>query len=298
MKISVIIPTVGRQTLKAVLGALFSSKKFDQIRPEIIVVFDGDISASYSGLDPESTTYQDLIKSWIPNKFWDDNRIKVLETGQKTYAAGARNFGLQHATGEVIVFIGDDTIPVNNWLHKLHAWHQSHPEPTAALLGHVAWVDRLAGDPFHQWLEQKALFDYARLEGGTKPTWRHFYTSNVSVKRALLGEEKFSTEFQGWGFEDSELGYRLAGHGMQLNYDGDLIVQHDDEQTLEGLISRTKQARANATVFERLHPEVHLLSRGWKKLLLQLTIIKWTPLKFIPRVKWWLGWKKAWLGKV
>lgn len=295
MKLSIVIPTIGRSTLKVVLESLLLNNPAH--RPagilheniEILVIIDGDITSG--DLKEIKKQLEVVFETQIKQ-----GTLKLLATGHKAYAAGARNLGIKQATGEVIAFIGDDTIPEPGWLECLAQWHELHPEPQAALLGRVAWVDELSTDTFHQWLEKKALFDYARLDKGLAPTWRHFYTSNISVKKALLADSFFSTKFTGWGFEDSELGYRLSKKGMNLHYDSRLKVKHDDPQTLEALVTRTKQAHQNALVFESLHPEMKILPRGWKRLALQLTIIELWPLSFFPKIKWWRAWKKAWLG--
>lgn len=274
MKISIIIPTIGRETLHAVLDALILNKKSVQFEVEIIVVFDA--------VEPfESLSQKD---------------ITILKTQKKAYAGGARNLGLSKATGDIIVFIGDDTIPADGWLQQIHDWHLAHTAPEAALLGRVDWVDRLASDRFHRWMNDNAQFDYRRLDQGFPPGWQHFYTSNISVKRALVGDELFHEGFRGWGFEDAEFGYRLAKRGMNLHYDGTLQVFHDDEQSLQSLKTRTQAARHNALVFELLHPEVRILPRWWKRLLLRLMILLMVPLSFIPEVKWWRMWKREWIG--
>jgi len=279
MKLSIIIPTIGRDTLEVVLKALLLNNNFDQIKPEIMVVFDGKKT------DGEWLLIKGLEK------------VKVLETGTKVYAAGARNLGIKNATGDVLAFIGDDTIPAPDWLEQLYNWHENNPEPEKSLLGKVDWIDELAGDRFHVWLAQKALFDYAQLDKGMNPNWRHFYTSNISVKKELLQNKLFSTEFTGWGFEDSELGYRLEKQGMELSYDPKLVVKHDDPQTLVGLIKRTSEARTNAQVFETLHPELKILPTGLKRLFLKAVVMLSAPLQFVPQIKWWRVWKKAWLQR-
>jgi hypothetical protein len=44
--------------------------------------------------------------------------------------------------------------------------------------------------------------------------WVHFVTRNVSVSRALLDRVgHFDESFVGWGYEDTELGYRLSQAG-------------------------------------------------------------------------------------
>ncbi len=41
MKYSIIIPTIGRATLPAVLEGIMACDSFEAIKPEILVVFDG-----------------------------------------------------------------------------------------------------------------------------------------------------------------------------------------------------------------------------------------------------------------
>jgi len=275
MKLSIIIPTIGRSTLKPVIESIFMSKKFAQLSVEILIVFDGD----------------------RPSRFFvDDPRVKIFSTGSKQYASGARNLGIEKATGDVVAFLGDDTLVDPYWLSYTLAWHQQYPSVNEALLGRIFWAPPLDQDPFHRWLESQAQFDYQHLDSGTKPSWKHFYTANISLKKEFIGHERFSLDFSGWGFEDSEFGYRLEKKGLQLFYEPSIKVFHDDEQNMTRMIDQTKSARANAFVFEKLHPEVKLLPTGLKKCLLKEAVMWAGLLKFIPQVRWWRAWKKAWLG--
>ena len=125
--------------------------------------------------------------------------------------------------------------------------------------------------------------------------WRHFYTSNISLKRNLLENERFNTQFSGWGFEDIELGYRLAKKGMRITYDPHTKVIHDDDQTVQMMVDRIRQARKNAMVFESLHPEVQLLPKGPKLWVLRFFLFLAGFITRIPQVHWWYEWKKAWI---
>jgi len=275
MKLSIIIPTLGRSTLKPVLESLFMSKKITQYEVEILVVFDGDCPSTF---------------------FVDDERVKILETKDKVYASGARNLGLSEATGDVVAFLGDDTLVDPYWLHYTMVWHQQYPQTTDALVGRVFWAPPLDKDPFHLWLEAHAQFDFKRLDRGHQPNWRHFYTANISLKRSFIGMERFSDAFVGWGFEDTEFGYRLSKKGLKLFYEPSILVWHDDEQSFNRLLDQTKSARANAIVFERLHPEISLLPRGFKRFILKELVVWSGFFEFLPSVKWWRAWKKNWLG--
>lgn len=275
MKLSIIIPTVGRETLGPVLEALHACQDFDVIDPEIIVVFDGPNHVALNSHD------DDLL---------------VFETGKKVGVSGVRNFGIQKARGEVIVFLQDDTIPDPDWLRKVHAWHEAHPEPRLALLGRVHWTEALAKDRFHQWLDRGVQFDFPSLEKGKKPDWRHFYTANISLKKEFLGDDLFDENFTGWGFEDAELGYRLSKRGLKINFDEEIKVYHDHEQSLTGLVSRTKSASANAAYFESLYPELTIRPTGFKRQFLEFFIWITKPLDSRPEWHWWRHWKAAWLG--
>lgn len=222
--------------------------------------------------------------------------VRWLTTPEKMYAGGARNLGLDAATGDVIALIGDDTIPQSDWLAQIFKFHIDHPETEAAMLGKISWTPALAVDSLHRWLENHAQFDFKNI-ARHGATWRHFYTSNISFKKSLLGgDERFSSAFEGWGFEDTELGYRLHGRGMLLRFEKKCEVVHDHEQRWEDVLRQTRSARKNAEKFEQLHSELEILPCGRKLRLLRLAI---GFSKLIPtqRARWWREWKSAWIGK-
>ncbi len=281
MKISIIIPTIGRiEKLENVLKGILSGKNTKKINPEILIIFDGE----------KSTEFLEFEKK-IQNK-----NIKFLEAEKKSGAATARNIGIENATGEILVFIGDDTIPAEDWLDEVHTFHTKHPEKNIGMLGKVSWVARLAKDPFYQWIENYPQFDFKNIKKNGAD-WRHFYTSNVSIKKALVGHEKFPEAFSGWGFEDSEFGYRLQKKGLKLIFNEQCRVLHDHLQSLEDVLKNTRNSRKNAELFENLHPEIKILPRGIKLLGLKLAIFGALIISpFSPETYWWKEWKKAWVG--
>lgn len=276
MKISIIIPTVGRSTLREVLFGLMNSQNFEKIAPEIIVVRDA--------VEGEFLVKQEK----------DFPKVKFLCTLEKAYAGGARNLGIEKSTGEVIAFLGDDTIPQKDWLERVSVFHSEKINKNDVLLGKVSWAPDLATDSFHHWLENNAQFAFKSI-AKYGANWRHFYTSNISLKRELIGKERFSDKFIGWGFEDTEFGYRLFQKGMKISYDAKCEVLHDHEQQIEKVWEQTRNARQNAVVFESLHPEVHILPCPKKIAVLEIMIV----LSYLiptQKMKWWREWKKAWLN--
>lgn len=273
MKISVIIPTVGRKSLQKVVDALVACDDFKLLQPEVWVVFNGE----------------DLRKN-----FTFPPEVSVIHDAQVSVSS-ARNIGIDKANGDILAFLGDDTIPGKKWLQRMHLFHTENDKPQAALLGHVGWTDTLADDVFHRWLLDHAQFSYGKLKNQA-PDWRFFYTSCISVKSELVGEDRFSEQFHGWGFEDIEFGYRLEKEGMRLYYDRSWEVLHDHPMNLEQIVSQTKSARENAFIFEAMHPEISVLPHGKKKWLLKVILWLSWPFQGIPQVYWWREWKKAWLG--
>ncbi len=280
MNLSIIIPTIGRPSLTKVLDRIIDCNEFKTIKPEILVIYDGQA-----------------------NKKIDQNKglIKLFKTGNKKGVSSARNLGLHKTTGDIITFIGDDTIPTKNWLQKIFKFHSTHPDPNTTLLGKISWIPELAKDPFHQWLENNAQFSFNAIKKHG-PTWHHFYTSNISLKRELIGNERFSEKFTGWGFEDTEFGYRLTKKGMQMVYDENCEVLHDHKQTLESVIKNTRNSRTNAKTFETLHPEIKILPEHRSKCFIKISVILkvmiWmsaivTP--FSQKTQWWREWKKRWI---
>lgn len=100
-RVSVIIPTYNRayiieKSVQSVLDQTFTDF-------ELIIVDDGST-------DNTSDVVADIIKK--------DNRVKLVRTPGNLGAAGARNFGIEHAVGELIAFEDSDDFWVETKLDK------------------------------------------------------------------------------------------------------------------------------------------------------------------------------------
>ncbi|MCB9809598.1 glycosyltransferase family 2 protein [Candidatus Peribacteria bacterium] len=302
MQLSILIPTLGRQTLQPVLFALTRCDGWATVQPEVVVVLDAPQVTDRQVWEQTQARYAHVLQ------------MRFLESTGADRSA-ARNIAIDAARGEVLCFLGDDTLPTPAWLQHLTGFFMSHPEPTTALLGTALWTPVLLADPFHRWLLGSVQFQlpayqsaftrvWRGIQGYYYPTWRDFHTACVAVPRALLGEERFSERFTGWGFEDTELGYRLWQRGMQLHYLPEWTVYHDHLQTPEAVWQRTRESRHNAAIFESLYPELPILPRGVKRTVLTFILQLLRPLVWgcerlglAPRLRWWYCWKRAWLGR-
>src|SRR5690606_619186 len=136
MFFSVVIPTYNRaEILKETLESLFN-QSVDIRDYEVIVVNDG------------STDHTDKVVAAFKRKYKNLKYLKQRNQGQGV----ARNTGLKEAKGKVVVLIGDDIIPTQDFLFEHQKYHYLHEEENAAVLGFTAWHPKLKVNSFMKWL--------------------------------------------------------------------------------------------------------------------------------------------------
>jgi glycosyltransferase involved in cell wall biosynthesis len=222
---SIIIPTKDKLSrLRLVLQSLDR-----QITPdlEVILVFDGCTPETLRGFEET-----ELRCSPIPI---------VLE--KNVGRSAARNRGLRRARGEVILFLDDDRILAPDFVARHLARHERED---CVLLGERRNIV-VPEEEIHALYRSGAV--RTRLEeviaGATRDTafnllndwilsrplhpirWLPFFTGNASVKRRFLEQVGlFDEAFTGWGYEDTDLGYRLSRLGLPFVRDGALMNYH------------------------------------------------------------------------
>lgn len=214
--LSVFFPTYRRPDQLARMLEAYARARSSGPTFELVVVDDGSGDKTPAVL----RDFADRNPGWFKPIYLDRN----------VGPAQARNAGLPNTTGDVILITGDDILPPPDLVARHLAWHEEHPEPENALLGRVVWPDELHATPFMRWLEGAGsmfYFDYAALTADRPAGGGHFYTCQVSLKRALLFQTSlFDPDFRYASHEDLELGYRLEKTGMQLWYQPDLVACH------------------------------------------------------------------------
>jgi hypothetical protein len=160
--------------------------------------------------------------------------------------AAARNLGLRHGSGGIVLFIGDDIIAEPTLVEEHGRWHRQFPDPGVAVLGTVSWSPTLTVTPYMHWLEVSGnQFDYGRIRGmeDVDPA-RFFYTSNLSLKRDFLtaNGEWFDERFRHALLEDIDLGRRLAARGLRLKYNAAAVAFHDHAVTLSAYARRIERS--------------------------------------------------------
>ncbi|MBU0727402.1 glycosyltransferase [Patescibacteria group bacterium] len=259
MKLSVIIPTYNRaDTLKVCLQKLLAQQGVDF---EVIVVDDG------------STDHTERIVK----KFAEVRYIKQKSTHQ----AVARNRGVEEASGDVIVFIGDDIFVEPEFLMKHHDRHAENPDENVVVLGFTTWDPEVKITHYMRFLEDSGWqFGYKFLHPkfiGRLDPYKFFYTSNISLKKTLFDKEKFNEHFLYYGWEDIELGYRLwKHHSMEIYYEPNAIAYHHHHIPESGLQNKMRNVGRSALHFHRLQPDIRVIPMGLKAMVLKLASNRYT----------------------
>jgi glycosyltransferase involved in cell wall biosynthesis len=230
-----VIPTLGRpdalpRTLAALEGQTTAPGSF-----EVIVVADANEDIA-------------RVESDIGTRSYPVRRLQ----GERPGASSARNAGWRAAEAPIVLFIGDDIVPDPGMLEQHLLWHRREGDERVGVLGHVRWAEELRRSAFMVWLDEGIQFDYESITG-TEAGPGHFYTSNVSVARAMLERTAgFDEERFPFGYEDIDLGMRLFDAGLRLLYNAEARAQHLHEPRLEHWRSRMiTQAQAERAWIER-----------------------------------------------
>ncbi len=237
---SVVIPTFERpNTLLRVLDAL--ARQAHPPHFEVLVVDDGSRDATPARLAAYRPAY--------PFRFFSQ---------PNSGPASARNRGIEQARGRFILFLGDDTVPEAELL-AVHARAQGETRPhPVAILGYTTWPRERRVSPFLHHINEYGLqFGYGLIEDPESVPFNFFYTSNISLPRALLCEAGlFDTTFPCAAWEDIEISYRLMRMGMKIIYRPQAVARHYHDITFASFRRRQQKAGEAAAIFYAKHPEL------------------------------------------
>ncbi len=264
MFFSVVIPTYNRaDILKKTLAALYH-QSVQEIDYEVIVVNDG--STDNTGK---------IVKEF------QKNHKNLVYLKQKNQGQGiARNAALKIARGLIVVLIGDDIIPTQDFLYEHQKFHYLYPEENSAVLGFTAWHPELKTNTFMQWMVNGSSvmgrfgghqFAYEKLHGKKLADYNFFYTSNISIKKSLLDKYPFDPIFSGYGWEDIELGYRLEKEAnMKLYYNSWAVAYHHHYMDEKSLPLRMEAVGKSAWLIHKKYPKLAKVPGFFKSAVLRL----------------------------
>jgi GT2 family glycosyltransferase/glycosyltransferase involved in cell wall biosynthesis len=244
LRVSVVVPTHNRkEKLLTCLDALARQSVLPQ-EFEVLVVDDGSTDGTGEALAARSFAFA----------------LRYYRQ-EKSGPGSARNFGIENAAGEIVLFIGDDILADERLLEEHLLAHATSPDPGIAILGHIDWPDGMPRNAVMQYVcgDAALQFAYTIIPGLPALDHRFFYTSNVSLKREFLLNAadagiRFDPSFRHAAFEDSEFAFRLMPRGLQIRYAENARVFHDHSMDLESFAAREFRAGEMAVVFYRKHP--------------------------------------------
>jgi GT2 family glycosyltransferase len=174
--------------------------------------------------------------------------------------AAARNRAIRLAKAPLLLFVGDDILPEPDLVRRHLQIHRYMPAGGLAVLGRVAWPEDMQQNTLMAHIDGIGAqqFSYYYLQDGKEYDFRHFYTANISMKRNLLFsvDSWFDTDFIYPAFEDAELAFRLARHGLRIVYSAAPAGSHYHYHTIWTFAKRQYRAGLMACVFDRKHPGV------------------------------------------
>lgn len=248
MFFSVVIPTYNRQPI---LEKCLRAMEHQVLRAdglvtgyEIVLVDDGSTDGTVE---------------WIQASAGEFAHVKLYEQNHEG-AAIARNFGVQKAEGDTIIFIDSDLVVLDGFLqHHADALTSAYKQGNERVFTYGRVVNTCNFEA--PTTESFKVTDYSRA---------FFATGNVAIaKRWLLEAGLFDAQFTQYGWEDLELGVRLKNNGLSLIKCPEAVGYHwhpaFSVEELPELIDKEIQRARMGVVFYQKHPTLDV------RLMIQMT---------------------------
>lgn len=237
ISISVIVPTYNRANqLNTCLSSLFEQDYADEY--EVVVVDDGSNDETRKLLQKFSRKY--------PN-------LKVIRNQENKGSYYSRNLGVSFSKGNVVAFTDSDCIVPKDWLSKIHRAFQNSevsciqgtherrgkwelPIPKEQLLNHPVFRIRKALD-----------------------------TKNLAIRKDLFLKYKFDERL--WTGGDQDLGHRLSEDQINILYDTEVSVIHNDKRSFWETICKGRSYGKDYAYYYK--------KRGWKSVNPKLRYPLW-----------------------
>lgn len=159
--------------------------------------------------------------------------------------AAARNHGIRLATGSIVCFLDDDSVPDPSWLAEMMAFFDKNPE-VGLVNGRTCSFDRT--NPLPLLLEREVYPE------------KNWATCNIAYRRPILEAlGGFDENFPEPSWEDNDLGLRSRWAGYLHEYHSGAVVYHPHEASIPEYISKCRLNGRGAAVFCRKY----LFKKPW-----------------------------------
>ena len=248
MFFSVVIPTYNR---KPILQKCLRAMESQVLRTdsavegyEIVLVDDGSTDGTVE---------------WVKESAGELPHVVLYEQNHEG-AAIARNFGVQQAKGDTIIFIDSDLVVLEGFLqHHADALMSAYEKGNEKVFTYGRVVNTCNFE--EPTSEPYKVTDYSRA---------FFATGNVAIaKKWLTQAGLFDTQFTQYGWEDLELGVRLKNMGLSLVKCPEAVGYHwhpaFSVEELPKLIDQEMQSARMGVVFYKKHPTLDV------RMMIQMT---------------------------
>ncbi len=244
--LSIIVPTFNRvEILRRCLRALGQQTPSLETF-EVIVADDGSSDETRAMLEKEVFPIQ-LRPLFLP----------------QAGPSAARNRAAEVATGDLLLFLGDDILAAPGLVAAHLQAHDEHPEENEGVLGQLAWSPELATTPFLQFLGEPDCpfqFSFSGFDPENVPLGR-MYGSHLSLKRSFfMGQEGFDESFTLPAWDDIELQLRYRRVGFRLRYRSEALAHHYHPYDLPSFCRRMRMVGRATVPFYAKHPDSVLIT--------------------------------------
>ena len=217
--ISVVVPTFGRrELLRETLVSLSQQEGGGDF--EVLVVDDGADAS---------------LGVWVAGLALP-LAVRVIHHPVNRGRAATRNTGIAQARGEIVLFLDSDMRVCPGFLAAHAALHDG---PDVVALGRIVTAREIPRSPWVEYTDSRGVRKVA-ADAPIPP--RYFMTGNSSVGAALLARAGgFDEEFDEYGGEDTEMGYRLAGHGGRFRHAEGAVAEHLDQHGVRATAIRLRR---------------------------------------------------------
>jgi glycosyltransferase involved in cell wall biosynthesis len=234
--VSIVVPTYRKKELLASTLNALCSQTYPHDLIEVVVVDDCSEDGTGEFLADLDTPF----------------RLEPVRHEVNKGRAAARNTGILAAGGEIVVFLDDDMRADPRLVASHMRFHDTRPN--AAAIGNALTAPELGDSLLFRYMDTRGVH---KLASGDRSPARYFVTNNASVPRsALLEAGLFDEAFRSYGFEDTELAFRLEDQlGLSFWYLGDAIAHHIHHHTIDQFLEkRLIAARTSLPQLLKMHP--------------------------------------------
>jgi glycosyltransferase involved in cell wall biosynthesis len=219
VKVSIVMPAHGRREL--VETSLRSLARQSSPPPfEVIVVDDG--------ADPGLGRRIEKLGLGLD--------ARVVHLAENRGRSAARNAGIREARGDVVAFLDSDMETVPGFV-AAHA--AAHEDGRTVVLGNIRTAPAIRRGAFVEYIDSRGV---QKVAPGRPVPPRYFMTGNSSVGAELLRSAGgFDEDFDEYGGEDTEMGYRLAALGGRFRYAAEAVSYHLDLNSVPHMARRLRR---------------------------------------------------------